>query len=229
MFVLRAILVFSSFFSVQTLWAQSSSTTCTTEFQKIGAYAYHRYQGQRHCFLSAASLGGSYNYRAPLLTDEGTFMIFNSYENQNVSDGARVFYFFPRTRIPSFELINNQVVLHTAADGIDILLHPVKQIFVGMNGGVLSEDYDVNPFNKGGIEISKVQTLWMDAGFQAGNDPTASPTNTSRFTDRRGKTCSVKNSEIFLFDNQGDSWFRFDDAQLKKFLQRRCSGLEVNW
>lgn len=205
------------------------SENCSEIIQQVGFYSYQRYQGQFACYLMASPQGVGSTYRSPILTDEGMFMIFNSYQNQRASDGARVFYFFPRERIPNFEIVQGQPVLRSSTNGIDILMSPRKVGFLGMNGGVLREAPVVSPQNKGGIEISKVKTLWLDAGFMLGADPTADLSSSSRFTDLDGRTCVVKNKEIFTAQGSYDSYFHFTDEELKKFLAKRCPQLKVNW
>ena len=46
--------------------------------------------------------------------------------------------------------------------------------------------------------------------------------------DAAGKTCTVKNNEVFAYAN-GDRDFKFDDAGLKKFLATRCPALTVSF
>lgn len=206
-------------------------TECSDLYQKSGAFEFQRFQGDINCqvLTSPADSGPNY-FRSAVFTDEGMFMVFNSYEYSKGTDGARVFYFFPRTRMPGFEQqANGQMLVHTSAPGIFIAYDKTERRFAGMLGGVLSEDPKVQPHNNGGVEIRDVKTLWLDVGFKFKGDPSADHSRSSFFTDISGKRCEVSNKEIFSFTADDDSFFKFTDAELKAFLKTRCPALHVNF
>lgn len=208
-----------------------ATSVCGDLYEDAGAFTFQRFQGQTNCqVLATPANSGTDYYRAAVYTDEGMFMVFNSYEYDKGTDGARVFYFFPRTRLPSFQKqANGQMMVQTSAPGIFLFYDKVKTRFAGMIGGLLKEDPKVHPQNKGGIELMNVKTLWLDSGFKFKGDPTADPQRHSVFIDLAGKRCEVKNSEIFNFTADGDSNFKMTDAELKSFIRVRCPGLYVNW
>ena len=206
-------------------------TECSDLYQKSGAFEFQRFQGEINCqvLTSPADSGPNY-FRSAVFTDEGMFMVFNSYEYSKGTDGARVFYFFPRTHIPGFEKQpNGQMVVQTSTPGIFITYDKSERRFTGMLGGTLTEDPKVHPDNNGGVEIRDVKTLWLDVGFKFKGDPSADSSRSSIFTDVTGKRCEVFNKEIFSFNSDGDSFFKFTDSELKTFLRNRCPALHMNF
>ncbi|KYG66290.1 hypothetical protein AZI86_04330 [Bdellovibrio bacteriovorus] len=207
------------------------SMACTDLYQKSGAFEFQRFQGDINCqvLASPADAGTDY-FRSAVFTDEGMFMVFNSYEYNKGTDGARVFYFFPRTRMPGFEKQpNGEMLVQTSASGISITYDKSERRFAGMLGGTLTEDPKVHPGNNGGVEIRDVKTLWLDVGFKFKGDPSADASRSSIFTDVTGQRCEVSNKEIFSFTSDGDSFFKFTDSELKAFLKNRCPALHVNF
>jgi hypothetical protein len=225
-------MTFLSFILVLSGLSTSYATTpCSDLYEKSGAFEFQRFQGQTNCMLlaSPANAGTDY-FRSAVYTDEGMFMVFNSYEYKKKTDGARVFYFFPRTRMPTFQKeAHGRMIVQTATDGIFLVYHANEQRFEGMLGGALIEDPKVNPTNNGGVELRNVNALWLDAGFKFKGDPTADFTRKSTFTDEMGHRCEVVNKEIFEATADGDSYFKFTDAELKAFMKTRCPGLRVAW
>lgn len=208
-------------------------TGCSDVIERASAYQFHRYlNDNNNCFFSALPMDGEpfyYHYRSYLFTDKGTMMVFNSYEKEEVTDGARVFMIFPRNRLPSLEVVDGRPVMKSATEGVDLILHEKKSIIYGMNGGTATEDYTVSPKNAGGVELSEMKTLIMDAGFTALKDPTSDLSRKSTFKDIKGNSCTVKNSEVFKNAGTSDTIFKFNDKELKTFLGKRCPQIFVNW
>src|SRR6185312_15107806 len=99
----------------------------------------------------------------------------------------------------------------------------------GFKGIEATIDPKVNPENAVGVEIIKAPTLLLDCGFTQGHDPSTEPARKSVFHDINGKTCAVKNSELFTYIGDGDNYFTYSDAALKTFLKKRCPSLTVNY
>lgn len=208
----------------------SQASPCSDLYAKSGAMEFQRFQGQMNCqVLASPAQAGTDYYRAAVYTDEGLFMVFNSYEYAKGTDGARVFYFFPRTGMPAFKTnASGEMVIQTATPGISLVYDKAVARFARMTGGLLKEDPQVHQGNNGGVELEGLQTLWLDAGFKYKGDPTADASRSSTFIDKHGKRCTVSNKEIFEFTDDGDSFFRFTDQELKEFLLVRCAGL-THW
>lgn len=210
-----------------------AATNCTEYLRREGAFQLQRMEtDQKACFLGIDpfNVPDSFFYRSYLLTDEGLLMVFNSFGTDEGAHGARVFYFFPRQLDPDMKVRHRgQISIQTATPGIELIFSTDETRILGMRGGQVKESSQVSPSNSGGLEFSHVQTLFLDAGFAYGQDPTGLPNRNSKFIDVRGQTCEVKNAEIFKYTSDGDSIFRFSDTELKNFLSTRCPNLQVNF
>ncbi|NUN04498.1 MAG: hypothetical protein HUU57_01940 [Bdellovibrio sp.] len=168
-------------------------------------------------------------YRDYLFSSSGLFMVFNSYGpgDEAQTTAAREFYMFPRTRstfVAQWDDENRELkVTHVTGD--QFVFNYKRANLKSITRANITVAPDVVPTNRGGIEISNFQGLILDGGFKQGGAPTGSPNATSVFKDVAGKTCAVKNAEVFKYTSQGDVIFRFDDKGLKSFLRGRCSSL----
>lgn len=167
-------------------------------------------------------------YRDYLFTNTGELMVFNSYGNgpDSESTGARVYYFFPRTKVPHAYIRGAEIVAETATPGLEFVFDSANQNLKSVSLGKVQEELKVHPGNNGGIEIQELSVLWLDSGFKQGSDPTQDMTRNSVFRDHKNNFCTVKNKEIFAMIN-GSLEFKYSDLDLKKFLSKRCSNLEV--
>jgi len=96
---------------------------------------------------------------------------------------------------------------------------------VSITGADFKVDYDINANNNGGIDITKNDGFYLDAGFKLGQSPTQNPSRKIAFRDAAGNSCLVKNSEVFKYTADQDVIMKFNDAQTKTFLARRCKNL----
>jgi hypothetical protein len=211
-----------------------ASLNCTEYLRRHGSFQLHRFEAQDGtCYLSADPFNppASFIYRSFLMTSEGLLMVFNSYGPEETSDmhGARVFYFFPRSQTPESESGADFTEVKWTTPGLSLLLSLDQHKVLGMRGGRVKEALKISPNNKGGIEFSNVGTLYLDAGFTMGQDPTGLRNRDSKFIDSKGQTCDVKNSEVFKYASDGEPSFKFTDPELKSFLASRCPGLTVNF
>ncbi len=79
--------------------------------------------------------------------------------------------------------------------------------------------------NRGGIEILSSSHLFLDGGFKLGAPPSSDFEMQSRFVDRFGKFCSVRNDEIFKRMDGGDIEFRLSGEPFFSWLNQRCPDL----
>jgi hypothetical protein len=167
-------------------------------------------------------------YRDYLFTNTGELMVFNSYGDgpDSESTGARVYYFFPRTKVPHAYIRGSEIVAETATPGLEFVFDSANQNLKSVSLGKVYEEIKVHPGNKGGIEIQELAVLWLDSGFKMGSDPTQDMTRNSVFRDHKNNSCTVKNKEIFAMIS-GSLEFKHSDLDLKKFLAKRCSNLEI--
>lgn len=205
---------------------------CTDFAKHLGSFRYHRFiDRQNKCWFSALPMGSGLFYRSYLVTSEGYLMVFNSIDadEHGVSDGARSFLLFPRNQVPTAVDVGDVVYFKTGTQGVELIMDTKDHRVLGMVGGIAKEERKVFPGNLGGLEITQVKALVLDGGWMNYGDPFGVGSRESTFTDINGKTCKVRNREIFDYDSDGDTKVRFSDAELKKFLSRRCPNLTVHF
>jgi hypothetical protein len=213
--------------------ARPAPEACTDFHVRHGAFHFQRLSSSDgSCFLTADPFDvGDFFYRSYLLSNDGLFMVFNSYgQGENsTSSGARVYYFFPRKSLPELMETDGKSFLQFATPGIEMILSQSETKILGFYGAEFKEDPKVNSDNKGGLEITKAKTLYMDAGFALGHDVTTERNSKSTFHDTRGESCEVLNKEVFSYTADGDTNFKFTDSELKEFLKTRCPRLKPNF
>jgi hypothetical protein len=157
-------------------------------------------------------------------------MVFNSLdENGEDETGSRVYYFFPRSSVPSLQDLGDSVQI-TLADQVSRITFKKAEGYIdSYSHGSVIEDRNVNSRNQGGVQITARDALILDAGWMRGNDPTSDPKRRSIFYDGQGNACRVVNDEIFTYYGAKDVKFKFTDAQLKTYLARKCPTLKINF
>lgn len=180
------------------------------------------------CFVSVHSRDSYVDliYKDFLLASSGLFLIFNSYGAGNESDttAAREFHFFPRTKAAleyRYDATSNQILVTTTSGKI-FVFDAAKAVLVRISGTSITQDYDITPTNKGGIEIVQNDGLFMDGGFKIGQSPSQNPKNKVTFRDSRGNHCQLVNSDIYRYTADNDAILKYNDGQLKSFLAQRC-------
>ena len=211
-------------------------------FEREDCSRYHNYEqrvqfyrnspDENTCWLSIIPDNERLYMRTYLLDQTGMFMVFNSYGEGPISThtGARVFYFFPRGRIPHGEVLNSQEIqIQTAVPGLDLIMNSTDGKWSNNQPqGRIIESSRISRNNSGGVEFRGLPALVLDSGFEMGRDPRASDQE-SKFIDPRQKTCLVANSEIYIYGNNGSIDLRFqDDKTLLRYLKRRCRHLNLN-
>ncbi|WII73064.1 hypothetical protein QJS83_04150 [Bdellovibrio sp. 22V] len=170
-------------------------------------------------------------YRDHLFASNGLFMVFNSFGpgDESKTTGAREFFMFPRPNDRYSYKWNDEAneleVVHVTGDTFvfDIKKARLKSV---TRANVTVADYVV-PSNRGGIEISNYQGILLDSGFTLGRSPTSNANAYSTFKDFNGKTCRMKNSELFKYTSDGEIIFKYSDKSLKALLNSRCPQLSL--
>jgi hypothetical protein len=206
---------------------------CTELYKAFGDWRFHRQPitNPDDCFLSALSVNvPGLLYRSYLFT-MGELMVFNSFDanDSSAGTGARVYFFFPRNQTPDIEDVGDVVYMKSSFKGVNLGIDYKKGVVTGFTGITAKIDPKITPENNGGVEVLSSPTLWLDLGFAQGHDPSTEPARIAVFHDVNGKTCAVKNSELFDYYNDGDDSFKYSDADLKVFLAKRCPSLTVNY
>lgn len=218
--------------SDETLQTLIAPADCPNSHERKQGYSVQRILSRNgtNCILHVSPTDYSMIYRSFIFTSEGEFLVFNSYGvgNQSQTTGARVYFTFPRTQaVPTYtwnEELNELKVI--TSSGHEVIFDYKNATLKSFSNANLKVSPDINPNNKGGIELSLKEDLMLDAGFKRGGSPISNPKNSSSFV-LKGKKCSFQNSQLFKYTDSGDSIFKFDDEWLWPFLQERCPHLDL--
>lgn len=199
-----------------------------------GTQGYADSLSSGHCFVSIDPVATTgLVYRAHAFFDDGLLMVFNSYGdgegNPNLTS-AREFFFFPRRGAP-------QLTMDAAAGAVSVRMSDGGRVnfdaataqIASLERGAVTVASRIDPADRGGVEIPSYSGLMLDAGFRLGESPSGRPNAESTFRDARGRTCAVKNNELFNYTPDGDHAFKFTDAQLSAWLASRCPGLSAGF
>lgn len=200
---------------------------------RISARVYQMKSGQ--CLISVNDQESVDVYRSYSISSSGLFMVFNAFEmwgGTKESDGSRAYFFFPRKHAPSFvEVPKKGIRVHTVS-GQEILFSGKTARIASMHGAKFSEDPEVIPDNRGGVELHSFQGIVLDTGWQLG-DVGYSRKNRKRsstFMDSQGRRCAVINQEIFAYDTgKAEVELKHEtDAELAEFLSEKCPELDLS-
>lgn len=204
---------------------------CTYYYRTANAFHYYRDEmSDGVCYLNAVyNLDTKMIYRSYLFSNEGIFMVFNSYgpEEGSNSTGARVYYFFPRDQKPHGYENETGLIFESSSSRASILTDSNNGRILEIKGSKFLEADKVSRDNKGGLEIYSHHSLWLDLGFAIGQDPSMKPNADAIFHDENGASCVVKMKELHDYPNH-DVRFKFKkDSELVAFLKVRCPGLSL--
>lgn len=222
--LLKSLLMFAAF-----------AGTCDDHIEGRANIQVQRLQlSSGQCFLSIHPMDAmSLIYRDYLFTSDGMMMVFNSFGegSDNDTTGAREFYFFPRRKAVSEYVFNDKknelIVSHT--DGFEYVFDYNSAQIKSITWAKVKLAKDILPENRGGVEVTNYKGLMLDTGFRRGASPSDNPVKPSTFTDENGKTCSVKNSELFDYSNN-NTVFKFNtDKALAAFIKKTCPQLKFTY
>jgi len=209
----------------------ASATSCADKYEVLDNTTVRSVPGENSCYITVGPRNvTNLTYRDFLIDDTGLFMIFNSFGPgpESETTGAREYYFFPRN-VASLGYTydsSTQRLSVTNPSGKIFVFNTEKAILVSISGTVVSQDYNVDIANNGGIEIHQNDGIYLDLGFTLGQSPSQSSTRKVTFKDRSGQTCQVKNSQIFRYTADSDVIFKYSDAALTRFLSKTCPQLK---
>lgn len=170
-------------------------------------------------------------YRDYAFFSDGMMMVFNSYGPQEgpTMTSARQYYFFPRTGLPQLKMdAKAGTVAVIMTNGGRATFNPATAQIAALDRGDVTVSPSLARSARGGVEITHYRGLLLDAGFRLGELPSGLPNGQSTFYTAAGQTCTVTNSEIFVYKGYDNS-FKFDDAALSAFLKKRCPALTVGF
>ncbi|MCM2276668.1 MAG: hypothetical protein NDJ89_01160 [Oligoflexia bacterium] len=211
----------------------SASPRCEEVVERVGALQVQVIRSSDRCFvnLTPTNISGMV-YRSFLVTSEGKLLVFNSYGDGPDSEdtGAREFFFFPRVRETGFAWRDDGTLGLLLVNGEELRVDTATARLRGLTGGELVEAEAVDRRNQGGVEIPRHSGILLDAGYRRGGSPILRRQGSSRFSDPDGKSCTVRNEEVFRYPStpDGEVGLRHEtDAELAGFLRARCPGLRA--
>ena len=218
--------------------AVSTPENCSYyHFGLPGVHFYRQFFAPTTCYVDVTPMDTeTLVYRSYLFSDQGLFMVFNSYGDGEPSKftGARVFYLLPRGATPHAEKTedgNLRINLASPASSLEIdgITARLKGLIKNNVPAKLLEKEEINPQNQGGVEIANYAGLLIDTGFSIGQDPKTDPNRQSLVIDHKGNSCKLKNKELFVYDNPNFEGLRFNDDQLKKYLHSACPAIDPGY
>lgn len=223
----------------QSVYAQdfSGTQTATAQTCNEGVQTFDNTQLQTQkvdgsCYLSVhPRIISDLLYRDFLFDDRGLFMLFDSYGQgpESQTTAAREFLFFPRkTNLSYTYQAETKRVLVTSPSGKVFTFDAVKSVLLSVSGTTLNLTYDVVPERRGGMEVVTTDNLYLEGGYKRGQAPSQNPKNKIYFVDAAKNSCQVYNGDVYEYDSDQDSTFRFNDAELKSFLSSRCPKLKFS-
>lgn len=88
---------------------------------------------------------------------------------------------------------------------------------------------EINSKNKSGVEIKNYQRgIVIDLGYRIGNTPTINKNAIVTITDKKNKTCTMKNSEFNKIENQEAELIYKTNEALHQFLAHKCPLLDIS-
>lgn len=229
--------LFSTLLASALASAQAEERHCPESQQQYGALQVNISQW---CGLDVTTADwASKRYRTYSFNTEGGLMIFvrtDDSERLSRATGSRTFFLAPRT--PDTEPRVTDVGTTDEGEGTIRIVGPAGQsaVFSTVTAQMLSLDgYDakvaseITLANQGGVELKArpgsilIDTNWKTGG--TGYDQNRS-TALSPITDGAGRSCKVKNTQLFRYAD-GEGHYRFKtDAQLAEFLKTSCPSLD---
>lgn len=206
---------------------------CTFFYTKTGGQdIYRQFSNPHYCDLSI-NPNNQFGmiYRSYLLSSTGILMVFNSYGpgNDSASTGARVFYLFPRNRIPTLDNFSKNPIVTGASERAIFEFERKSAKLIGLKNGNIKEDIEVSPKNKGGVEILSYNGLLIDVGFAMGKDPSTISKGTSLARDFENRQCKIANTELFDYSTPSANFKFKTDQELKTFMAKSCPDLVLNF
>lgn len=180
------------------------------------------------CMLSISPADAYQNlvYRDYSLSSDGMFMVFNLYGGDS-DFGVREFFMFPRTENLSYQWKDDshELLVKHVTGAVFTFDSKTAQLKSVSNATVKVAD-QVSRNNRGGVEISGYNNVLVDTGFTMNQDPTQNR-DANSVVKNVGKSCQVKNRNLFQYRADGDIVLRFkQDKDFFTYLKSACPGLQ---
>jgi hypothetical protein len=185
------------------------------------------------CMLSFPGFGNN-NFGRSYIDQIGELFVFAQVAETGVDSkdyGSRTYYLLPVRQTSDFEVNEStgELVIHHSS-GETMTLAPDFKVksFTGVEFIEAEKSSDAN---KGGFEIKKYSNgILLDSGWTH-SAITTKPEGQSTFMDRTGKTCVVRNKEIFDFEGEysENANFKYPGSkELQVYLKKRCPKLDLS-
>jgi len=185
-----------------------------------------------NCMLSFPGYGNN-NYGRSYIDHIGELFVFAQVAETGVDSkdyGSRSYYLLPVRRTSDFEVNESTgelVIRHSSGETMILGRDFKVKSFTGVDFVEAEKSSDAN---KGGFEIKSYKNgILLDTGWTH-SSITIKPQGQSVFTDRDGKTCTVKNKEIFDFVGTSgeDTIFKYPGREeLQGYLKSHCPKLDL--
>jgi len=228
---IAALLSFSSFATVTKLSCKQAGDNYYA-MENTAVTVYKDRDG--NCTFAINSRDLKNKYRSFSLTTQGHFFIFNVFDlygSPANATGAKSYYMLPlleKDLTLSFDSANHLIRITTPSH-VEVHFDSLTTAIAHISNMTWSEDPDVNPNNKGGVEISlpDAGVYIMDFGWRQGSDPRSQLDNQAKLLSaHKDCTTSTKNLLNPIYDNHGyiDRFSpRFPtQALLEDFLTNHC-------
>lgn len=210
----------------------SSNPNCENFKNSYGVLSVQRLWSEdaKTCWISILPTDvPELNYRQFIFSSDGGFLVFNSFGNGPAEQytGARKYFFFPQTQNQLQFSVNEskkqfQVILPNQKKVGFKFDQTAPQSF---ESAKIQISGNIEPKNRGGLEFVSYDGVYMDCGFQMGQNPTANPYRFCQFFDAKRTSCRIQNQQLFDYSDNGDVFVRSED-EIKATVLRLCPNFE---
>jgi hypothetical protein len=212
----------------------AGSDDCAFEVETYGSLGYQRTRYKSGiCSVYIRHTEKDEHFRSFSFGSNGSLMVFNQFSESGHDNGARLFYFFPRSQsVPRFVPLPEagEVAVQTSS-GSQVRFSTADAMITGTSPDLeLTIKDDIVPGNAGGVEVIRWSGVYLDVGFSMREQPYYKrPNGEAWFKDAEGHACKVQNKEIYDYTNPEEPRFKLSDDQIAlAFLESRCPELETS-
>lgn len=224
---MKSVLFLTAFLFVWLANAAPAPDRCKTATETVKGVQLQRIWLEQAgiCMLSVSPTDAykTMVYRDYVLTEDGMFMVFNAYGTDG-QFGARDFFLFPRKQAEinyQWQPENDELIIeHVTGDTFVFDIN--KAVLKSISGAAKVVVDKVTTTNKGGVSIVGYRGQLLDVGFAMNNDP-AMNRNGNSVLSSAGKSCSLRNQDLFRYMSDGDVIFKFKkDAEFQQLVSSSC-------
>jgi hypothetical protein len=207
-------------------------------FKGVQAQSFF-YKSAKSCVVLVSPTNKGAKWRSYSFYSNGLLMIFNNMGPgpQNTDTSSRSFFIFPRKKNPAYAFTSSGLLVGTSSGERVIFDFKNSLIKATPDSLKLKEDPRVNGHNDGGVEVQAHGGVVIDTGYLVGEVAHSVPSAYSKVSDRRGKSCRLRNDLLFTYIYGADPYgkqhleevnFKFEtDREFAIYLQQTCPSLDV--